>query len=204
MFNPVRPPYLIRRYYSRFTWSIPNEERKVYLTFDDGPIPEVTEFVLDILAEHNVKATFFCIGKNVSTNPDIYKRILDNGHRTGNHTHFHKNGWLTSADDYANDVNQAASLITSDLFRPPYGRIKKSQADSLTQHYKIIMWDVLSYDFLESLTPEQCLKNVTTNTRPGSVIVFHDSVKAFPRMKKVLPAYLRFLKDQQFIPEIIP
>ncbi len=176
----------------------------MFLTFDDGPVPEVTEFVLDVLDSHQVKATFFCVGNNVSKNPGIYNQIINNGHRVGNHTHLHKNGWLTGTDEYTQDVIEAARYIDSDLFRPPYGRIRKSQADVLTARYKIIMWDVISYDYSNSISPEQCLKNVITHTRPGSVIVFHDSVKAFRNLKKVLPAYLGFLKEQQFIPEIIP
>lgn len=204
MFTPVRPPYLLRRYYNRFTWSIPGADRKVYLTFDDGPVAGVTEFVLDTLDEFKVKATFFCIGSNVKKNPELYQRLLKSGHKTGNHTFLHKNGWLTNADDYVKDVAEAAQHISSGLFRPPYGRIKKAQAELLLPHYRIIMWDVLSYDFSPAVNPAQCLKNVITHTRPGSVIVFHDSQKAFRNVKQVLPGYLEFLLLNNFEPEVIP
>lgn len=204
MFTPVRPPYLLRRYYKDFTWNIPGDGRKVYLTFDDGPVPEVTEFVLDTLARFDVKATFFCIGSNVKQHPALFNRIRESGHRTGNHTFIHKNGWMANVDDYINDVADAAQFIQSDLFRPPYGRIKKSQAEFLLKQYKIIMWDVLSYDYDPSVSPQQCLQNVTSHTRPGSVIVFHDSVKAFRNVKAVLPKYLEFLLSNEFVPEILP
>ena len=204
MFTPVRPPYLLRRYYKDFTWNLPGEGRKVYLTFDDGPVPEVTDFVLDTLSRFNMKATFFCIGNNVKLHPDIFNRIRESGHRIGNHTFLHKNGWLTNKADYINDVAEAAQFISSDLFRPPYGRIKKSQAEYLLKQYKIIMWDVLSCDYDQSVSPQKCLHNVTSHTRPGSIIVFHDSSKAFRNVKEVLPQYLEFLLKNDFVPEILP
>ncbi|MDQ3050195.1 MAG: polysaccharide deacetylase family protein [Bacteroidota bacterium] len=204
MFTPVRPPYLLRRYYNRFTWNIPGEGRKVYLTFDDGPVTGVTDFVLDTLDDFKVKATFFCIGANVKKNPELFQRTLQSGHRVGNHTFQHTNGWLTNVDVYVKDVAEAAHCITSNLFRPPYGRIKKSQAELLLQQYRIIMWDVLSYDFDSGIKPAQCLQNVTMHTRPGSVIVFHDSQKAFSNVKAILPRYLEFLLKNDFVPEVIP
>jgi len=204
MFSPVRPPYLLRRYYSDFTWNIPGDENKVYLTFDDGPIPGATEFVLDTLDHFNVKATFFCIGNNVKTNPEIFERIKSDGHRVGNHTFNHKNGWLFNEEEYVRDVKDAADFIESGLFRPPYGRIKKSQAEILLKQYKIIMWDVLSYDYDQKVTPQQCLQNVISNTRPGSIIVFHDSLKAFRNVKEVLPKYLEFLVENNFVPVTLP
>ncbi len=175
----------------------------MYLTFDDGPVPEVTDFVLDTLSRFEMKATFFCIGNNVKQNPALFNRIRESGHRIGNHTFVHKNGWMTNVEDYINDVAEAAQFIQSDLFRPPYGRIKKSQAEYLLKHYKIIMWDVLSYDYDPSVSPQKCLYNVTAHTRPGSIIVFHDSSKAFRNVKEVLPEYLEFLLKNDFVPEIL-
>jgi peptidoglycan-N-acetylglucosamine deacetylase len=198
MLYPVRPPYLLKRYYHRFTWSIPSETRNVYLTFDDGPTPGVTEFVLDALGKFNAKATFFCIGSNVIKHPLLYRRILDEGHRTGNHTFNHPNGWLCTAADYLSDVDQAAQVIDSNLFRPPYGRIRKQQSDFILQHYRIVMWDVLSYDFNNNLSPQKCLSNVINHCRPGSIIVFHDSLKASTNLKYTLPLLLEYLSNKSY------
>ncbi len=150
------------------------------------------------------KHNFFCIGKNVKSNPEIFSQIIQSGHRIGNHTFFHKNGWMTNTQDYINDVSDAAKVIQSDLFRPPYGRIKKSQAEMLLPHYKIIMWDVLSYDFSPQVNPQQCYKNVTNHTRAGSIIVFHDSIKALQNVKETLPRFLEFLLKNNFIPSLLP
>ena len=204
MFAPVRPPYLLRKFYNDFTWNIPGDDRKVYLTFDDGPLPEITEFVLDTLHAYQVKATFFCVGNNVKQHPGIFQRTIAEGHRIGNHTYFHKNGWYTPETEYLQDVADAALLINSNLFRPPYGKIKLKQARAILPHYKIIMWDVISYDWDQSVSPELCLENVTTNTRPGSIVVFHDNLKAIRNVKQVLPKYLEFLKLNQFSFEVIP
>ncbi len=204
MFTPVRPPFLLRKYYNEFVWQMPAGENKVYLTFDDGPVPGPTDFVLNTLDSFHVKATFFCIGKNVKSNPEIFSRLIQSGHRIGNHTFFHKNGWMTNAEDYINDVSDAAKFIESNLFRPPYGRIKKSQAEMLLPQYKIIMWDVLSYDFSPQVNPQQCYSNVANHTRAGSVIVFHDSLKAFQNVKETLPRYLEFLLKNNFIPSLLP
>lgn len=162
----------------------------MYLTFDDGPIPEVTPEVLRILAEYNAKATFFCIGDNVEKHPDVYKQVLDEGHAVGNHTQNHLSGWKTEDYAYFRNTLQSAQHIDSDLFRPPYGRIKRSQATVLKQRYKIIMWDVLSGDFDPKTTQQQCLDNVINNAREGSIIVFHDSLKAQDKMLFALPRVL--------------
>ena len=204
MFTPVKPPYLIRRFYNDLIWQLPGENNEVYLTFDDGPIPEVTEFVLDTLALFHMKATFFCVGNNVKSNPDLYKRIVNEGHRIGNHTFSHRNGWRSTVNDYLDDIEMAANYITSNLFRPPYGRIKKCQAGVILPAYKIIMWDVISYDFDPAVSPAKCLRNVTNNTVPGSIVVFHDNVKSFRNLESVLPLYLDFLKNNNFKPVLIP
>ena len=179
----------------------------VYLTFDDGPHPIITRFVLQQLKQYDAKATFFCIGKNVVDHPDIYKQILEAQHTVGNHTHNHLNGWHTKTDAYITNVQQAAKHINSRLFRPPYGRIKRSQAGRLLQahpQWYIYMWDVLSGDFDTSITPERCTENVLNNIQPGSIVVFHDSEKAWPRMQHALPAVLAYCKQQNWQLKALP
>jgi peptidoglycan-N-acetylglucosamine deacetylase len=177
---------------------MPEVGKRVYLTFDDGPIPEVTEFVLDVLKAHHIKATFFCIGKNAELHPDIFKRILDEGHAVGNHTHSHINGWNSNTRSYVDDAIRAGMVIDTRLFRPPYGRIRKEQADEIMLKYKVVMWDVLSYDFDKNISPQQCLKNVTENVRPGSIVVFHDSLKAKDNMQYALPLVIEKLKNEGY------
>ena len=199
----------VKKIFSNYIWDIPNTENKIYLTFDDGPTPEITEWVLDELKKHNVKATFFCIGKNTSNHKDIFLKIINDGHSIGNHTYNHLKGWHTSTVDYLNNVELCKSEIKnfkskilnqkSLLFRPPYGKIKRAQSKKLRQlGYKIIMWDVLSADFDQTITPKKCLDNVLRNVKSGSVIVFHDSVKAFKNLEHTLPRALKFLKEKGF------
>ena len=192
----VKTQWWMRKFYPTLTWNIPSDENDIYLTFDDGPHPVVTPFVLDALKQYNYKATFFCIGKNVRKYPEIYRRILDEGHRVGNHTMAHLNGWNTGDAVYLNDVLVAKEFIDSDLFRPPYGRISKFQIQQLLPVFKIIMWDVISGDFDTTITGEKCLQNVILNTKPGSILVFHDSEKAFSRLKHALPKALEFCKEK--------
>lgn len=209
----IKTNSLIKRIFSNYIWDIPNMENKIYLTFDDGPIPEVTEWVLEVLKEHQIKATFFCIGKNIQKHPTILNKIISNGHAVGNHTFNHINGWSTSTEDYLDNINLCKSEISkheskilnpSALFRPPYGKIKTMQSKILRQlGYKIIMWDVLSADFDQSITPEKCLENVIQNTRSGSVIVFHDSIKAFKNLEYTLPKSIAILKQKGFEFDII-
>jgi peptidoglycan/xylan/chitin deacetylase (PgdA/CDA1 family) len=173
----------------------------VYLTFDDGPHPTITPFVLDELKRFNAKATFFCIGKNVEQYPEIFQRILDEGHSVGNHTFNHVNGWKSNNFHYFKNIGKAGQLIKSNIFRPPYGRITYAQAigiEKLFPKMKIIMWDVLSGDFDVNLSPQQCLNNVTQTTQPGSIVVFHDSDKAWQRLEYTLPHFLDFCKQQQW------
>jgi peptidoglycan/xylan/chitin deacetylase (PgdA/CDA1 family) len=173
----------------------------LYLTFDDGPHPVATPFVLDTLRTYGAKASFFCIGKNVQEHPHIYRRILEEGHRAGNHTQNHVNGWKTPDTVYLDNVSQAARSIDSDLFRPPYGRIGGLQASILSKPpfgYKIIMWDVLSADFDRKLSGERCSRNVIRHARSGSIVVFHDSEKALPRLQAALPVVLGHFHERGY------
>jgi peptidoglycan-N-acetylglucosamine deacetylase len=206
----VKTNWLIKRMFSNYVWNIPNNENKVYLTFDDGPTPEITEWTLAQLKSYNAKATFFCIGDNVRKFPEIYQRISHEGHSTGNHTYNHLNGWKTSTNDYIDNVKlhqtERSKLNTehSLLFRPPYGKIKPSQSKNLRNlGYKIIMWDVISYDFDGKTAPEKCVENVLKNVQSGSIIVFHDSKKAFKNLEYVLPRTLKFLNENGFVCEKI-
>jgi peptidoglycan-N-acetylglucosamine deacetylase len=176
-------------------WHMRSKEKKLFLTFDDGPIPEVTPWVLDLLKKYNAKATFFCIGDNVQKHPKIYRRLLSDGHRTGNHTMHHVNGWKAKNHDYFRQVIDCSALVKSDLFRPPYGRIRLSQANSISKKYRIVMWDVLSRDYDRQLNGEQVLKNVLNSSRPGSIVVFHDSLKALDRLKIALPSTLEYFSS---------
>lgn len=194
---------MVKWAYPECVWQVPNVENAVYLTFDDGPTPEITEWVIDRLAEHQAKGTFFLIGNNVEKHPEIYQKLIAAGHSIGNHCYNHEKGWTTDNQTYFRSVDQTNYLIQSPLFRPPYGRIKKSQIKKLSQHYKIIMWDVLSHDYDQRLTPEECTENVLRNVRPGSIIVFHDSVKAWPNLKVCLPVVLEQLKKKRFIFKVL-
>jgi peptidoglycan-N-acetylglucosamine deacetylase len=183
----VKTPTIIKNIFSEHIWDIATEEQCVYLTFDDGPIPEVTPWVLDLLAKYDFKATFFCVGENIAKYPEIYQRILSEGHTIGNHTYNHVNGWTTNSDDYIENVALCDQMTETTLFRPPYGKLRPSQAASIKQNKRIVMWDILSGDFDPSITADQCLENVTSNYAAGSIIVFHDNVKSFDKLKDVLP-----------------
>ena len=159
-------------------WSIKTTKKEVFLTFDDGPIPEVTPWVLETLKQYDAKATFFCVGDNVKKHPDIYRMIVDQGHKVGNHTMNHLNGWTNFNKTYFENIEKCNALIHSNLFRPPYGKIKPSQISHLKNDYRIIMWDVLTKDYDASVTGEYCFEKVKKNCKPGSIIVFHDSIKA--------------------------
>ncbi|RYZ23074.1 MAG: polysaccharide deacetylase family protein [Chitinophagaceae bacterium] len=192
----IKTPRLVKRLFPRYTWDAPAAGGVVYLTFDDGPHPTITPWVLDQLKAHNAKATFFCIGKNVVAHPEVLNRISTEGHAIGNHTHNHLNGWKTDAAAYLENVRAAALHIPAALFRPPYGRIRGAQARGIAEAMglpaaRIIMWDVLSADFDRSITPQQCAENVLRHTVPGSIIVFHDSEKAWPNLEYALPEVLR-------------
>lgn len=198
----VKTPWWLSALYADLLWQMePSEEPTLYLTFDDGPHKTATPFALGELAKHGAKATFFCIGKNVAEHQAIYHRIIEEGHVVGNHTHLHKNGWKTNDKDYLNDLDEASKWIESDWFRPPYGRIKRSQAKQIidrARNQRIAMWSVLSGDFDKKLSKETCLRNVLDNSGPGSIVVFHDSEKAFPNMCYALPKVLEHFSQRGF------
>lgn len=201
MFYLVKTPWIVKKFvYPDYVWSIPCKEKKIYLSFDDGPHPMVTPFVLDQLKQYKAKATFFCIGKNVTEHPDIYKRVISEGHSVGNHTHNHLNGWEVNDQAYMKNIITAGKHINSTLFRPPYGRITRFQARQVMDKldYNIIMWSVLSGDFDINLSPEDCWQNVLKATAPGSIIVFHDSEKARKRLLYTLPKLLEYYKERDY------
>ena len=195
MLRFIKPPYLIKHYFSDLVWSINENKKTLYLTFDDGPIPGVTDKILEILKAHNAKATFFCLGKNVQKHSGLYHRIINEGHAIGNHTYSHVNGWETNLQDYVADVEKAGEHLQSGLFRPPYGRIKPSQINFLKQQYKIVMWSVLSYDFSKSVDSETCWNYVKQFTHDGAVVVFHDSEKAKEKVLYALPKFLEYYSE---------
>ena len=195
----IKTPNWIKRLFNKQIWFVETDRKVLFLTFDDGPIPEVTPWVLDELTKYNAKATFFCIGDNVRKYPNVYKQLLTNGHQVGNHTFSHVNGWKTNSNHYLESTEKAASYINSKLFRPPHGKVKPSQVRALRkQGYKIIMWDVLSADFDQNISPEQCLENVLNNTEKGSIVVFHDSLKAKKNLYYTLPKVLKHFSNKGF------
>ena len=193
----VKSPRLLKKLYPGLIWDIKPDKPCIYLTFDDGPIPIVTPMVLNILKQYNAKATFFCIGDNVGKHPDIFEQVKNEAHAIGNHTFNHLKGWKTDDRTYIENTLQADKMLHSDLFRPPYGRIKRSQIKllkSVKPQIKIVMWDVLSGDFDIKLSPEKCLANVLKYTESGSIVVFHDSLKALERLEYVLPRAMEVWK----------
>jgi len=187
--------------YPGYLWSMPRDQKKIYLTFDDGPHPVATTFVLDALKKYNASATFFCIGKNTAAYPDIYRRILLEGHATGNHTHDHLNGWQTKDKIYFDNIIQASKYIDSGLFRPPYGRMTRFQARQAAEKMglRIVMWSVLSADFDLRITSQKCWNNVKGSAGNGSIIVFHDSEKAMERMMYALTETLDYFSKKGFV-----
>ena len=206
----VKTHWSIKKLFSNYVWSLPNNENKVYLTFDDGPTPEITEWTLAQLKKYNAKATFFCIGDNIRKYPEIFQKVVYEEHSIGNHTFNHLNGWKTNTQNYIENTrlyeieHYKLSTKNSKLFRPPYGKIKPSQSKILRKlGHKIIMWDVLREDFDNTISPEKCLEHVLKNATSGSIIVFHDSQKAYRNLEYALPRTLEFLKEKGFICEKI-
>jgi peptidoglycan-N-acetylglucosamine deacetylase len=198
---PHRTPFFLPLLYPSLRWRIESDTKEIYLTFDDGPVPGTTEFVLEALASRNIKATFFCIGDNIQKHPEVFMKIISQGHAVGNHTFHHLNGWKTNTQRYFENVKMGDDIINKNtpqtlytkprtkLFRPPYGRITKKQIQLLSD-YEIVMWDVLSVDYNKNLSPDHCLHNTIRATRPGSIIVFHDSYKAEKNLTFALPAFI--------------
>jgi peptidoglycan-N-acetylglucosamine deacetylase len=220
----IKTPKLIKSVFSNLTWDFKNNEKKIYLTFDDGPTPKITEWVLNVLNENNIKATFFCIGSNVDKHPDIFKKIVSGGHTVGNHTFNHVNGWQTLVEEYIKNTELCQESIgknklvyevkseidngkikkESIIFRPPYGKIKMRQAKLLRRlGYKIVMWDVLSADFDQNISVDKCLENATKKVTSGSIIVFHDSLKAYKNLEYALPKTIEILKNKGFSFDVI-
>lgn len=195
----IKTRWFIRWIFRSFIWKLPANGNCVYLTFDDGPTPEVTPWVLDELDKYNAKATFFCIGDRIDKSPDLFKRLIDDGHSIGNHSYSHLNAWHVDAEAYLEDIEKCQESILklhpqgTNLLRPPYGKLRRSQTLKLRKRFRIMMWDVLSADFDLRITPEKCTENVLRNVRPGSIVIFHDSVKSYPNMEKALPATLEFI-----------
>jgi peptidoglycan/xylan/chitin deacetylase (PgdA/CDA1 family) len=184
--------------YPSLIWNILTSRKQIYLTFDDGPTPGVTDKVLEILKEFRAKATFFCLGRNVEKNINLYKQIIEDGHTVGNHTYSHLKGWYSRNKTYFDDIQLASNFVKSKLFRPPYGMIKRSQLKKLRKKYKIVMWDVMSYDFDIRLSREECLQQVMKNSKKGSIVVFHDSSKCQDKLFFVLPKFLEQLSSEGY------
>lgn len=216
-FAPVKTPLVVKKMFPNYVWDMATDEQIIYLTFDDGPTPEITECTLNTLEAFNAKATFFCIGNNVEKHPEIFQQILKNGHSIGNHTHNHMKGWKTSTDDYVANVVKAEQVLSSEfrvqssefrnqqssinnLFRPPYGQLKNKQGKALRKlGYNIIMWDVIAFDWEAEISSEKCLNNVLTKTENGSIVVFHDSVKASKHLQYALPKVLQYFSEKGFV-----
>ncbi len=199
----VHPPLLITKILNRFVWRVKTEKKVLYLTFDDGPIPHLTEKILELLNSYNAKGTFFCVADNVRKYPEIFETILLNGHAVGNHTFSHLNGRKTTTQEYLNDVKIAEKYIKSDLFRPPYGKMKQPQFAALKDKYKIVLWDIISLDYDKNLSPEKCFRNVRHFARPGSIVVFHDNYKAEINMLYSLKKTLEHFSNLGYTFEVL-
>ena len=203
----VKTPSIIKPLGKDFLWNFDRRKRELYLTFDDGPTPEITDGVLDVLKEYNAHATFFCLGKNVEENQNLFLRIKQEGHQVGNHSSTHPDGWKSCTFGYLKDVLKAQQHIQSTLFRPPYGHITFSQASLLKKKFKIVMWDVISGDFDPAVTQEKCFQNVRKSARNGSIIVFHDNAKVGEKMLPVLRQTLQYFSERGYsflpIPEMV-
>lgn len=207
--TPIKTPLVVKKMFPNYIWDIASTNKTIYLTFDDGPTPEITNWTLKTLKKFNAKATFFCIGNNIEKHPDIFQNIIKEGHAIGNHTHNHIKGWKTKTENYLENIELCESefknqipdnkLLTTNLFRPPYGQITPEQGKRLTENgFKIIMWDILSFDWDTNTSKETCLNNVIKKTTDGSVIVFHDSVKASKNMQYTLPKVLEHFSNLNY------
>lgn len=204
----VHTPQYVQALLPGLIWKMSADQKEIFLTFDDGPIPEVTPWVLDILKTYNAKATFFCVGDNVRKYPEIFQQVIEEGHMVGNHTQNHLSGWSTENISYFHNIRHCARMVQTGLFRPPYGKLKPSQVQFLQRHYRIIMWDVLSGDFDRDLKPEDCSQNVIQHAGAGSIVVFHDSLKAETNLRYALPKVLDHFTNEGFtfnsLPNMMP
>lgn len=191
-------PYIIRLFYPSLLWKMPKGDKKIYITFDDGPHPSITPKVLEILKKFNAKATFFCVGNNVNKYKETFDMIINDGHSVGNHTYNHEKGWNTGTREYVDSVNKTRLLVGSDLLRPPHGKMTTAQIRALKKEYRLIAWSVISYDWDKSLTPDDCFENVVRKSDDGSIIVFHDSEKAVGNMIPTLTKMLQYYSDRGF------
>ena len=199
---PHKTPALFKYLWPGLIWNIPNEEKRIFLTFDDGPIPGLTEWVLQILDEFNIKATFFCVGDNVKKHSEIFSKLIESGHAIGNHTFHHINGRNTTVSEYFKNIESCDQVfkdhgLSTNLFRPPYGRLKTRQRNLLKSR-RVVMWDVLSKDYDQSLSAESILKGTIKSTQAGSIIVFHDNIKAEKNLKSVLSKYIQHCLDEGY------
>ncbi|MDO3695621.1 polysaccharide deacetylase family protein [Wenyingzhuangia sp. chi5] len=205
---PIKTAKIFKSIFNKWTWSFSTSQKEIYLTFDDGPIPNITPWVLSQLKNHQAKATFFCIGDNIKKHPEVFQQIIDENHRIGNHTFNHLKGWQTDTEKYIKNTLLAEQYIPKQeqkLFRPPYGKIAPKQSRKLLKlGYQIIMWDVLSGDFDKHLSAKDCIKNVLSKVKNGSIVVFHDSEKAFPRLQETLPKVLNELTKKGYSFKAIP
>ena len=198
MHKLIKTPTLIQFFFPSLLWSKKRDKKILYLTFDDGPYNMLSPFILDELKKYKAKATFFYLGSKAEKYPELIKRCKDENHKIGNHTYSHPNGWKTKNSRYYQDIEKANKLLNSNLFRPPYGRIKPSQINHLKKYYKIIMWDILSWDFDKKTSPEECYNNIIKNTKSGSIIVLHENEKSAKTVKEVLPKILSYFSSQGF------
>ena len=198
MHKLIKTPTLIQFFFPSLLWSKKRDKKILYLTFDDGPYNMLSPFILDELKKYKAKATFFYLGSKAEKYPQLIKRCKDENHKIGNHTYSHPNGWKTKNSRYYQDIEKANKLLNSNLLRPPYGRIKPSQINHLKKYYKIIMWDILSWDFDKKTSPEECYNNIIKNTKSGSIIVLHENEKSAKTVKEVLPKILSYFSSQGF------
>jgi peptidoglycan/xylan/chitin deacetylase (PgdA/CDA1 family) len=185
-------------FYPSLIWEVKTSKKEIFLTFDDGPDPEITPWVLDQLKKHNAKATFFCVGENVEKHPNLFKRIQEEGHSIGNHTYSHKNGWHTDCKNYIINIKKCSHIFDSKIFRPPHGRITKKQIKKIKPEYKIIMWSLLSGDFDPKISATECAYNTVQYSKPGSIIVFHDSQKSKEKLYEALPKILNHFSSTKW------
>ena len=204
MLHLVKPPFILKHLFNGFLWDIPSKEKKLYLTFDDGPHSELTPWIINLLNKYHAKATFFLVGKNALKYPDLYQLYLKNGHRLGNHTFQHLKAWSNKKTEHLNDIAKCAKIVESDLFRPPHGQVKLTAIKEIKKKYRIVMWDVLSWDFDEKIEAKECLLNVTENAKEGSIIVFHENEKAKKNLQYALPEILEHFSKLGYTFEAIP